>query len=306
MEEMQKIGDFTGKNGKINSFMKLMYITNDPEIAIFAEQCGVQRIFVDMEYLGKNERQGHLDTHKAKHTSNDVKRIKDAVTEAEVMVRINPLYHGSKKEIDEVLAAGANIIMLPMFTTALEVETFISLVSRRAKVCLLLETPQSLTRLDSILSMSDDIDEIHVGLNDLHLGMGLDFMFELLSSGLVEFAIEKIRSSGIKYGFGGIACLGQGAIPAEWILSEHARLGSEMVILSRTFHQNAKSLSDLMSKIDLKHEIDILQDAFLKYKKMDKGLLLKNREKFVATVNQMIHSKHSGDSNVKYKINDKL
>lgn len=37
--------------------LKLMYITNRPEVAVIAEQYGVDRIFVDMEYIGKADRQ---------------------------------------------------------------------------------------------------------------------------------------------------------------------------------------------------------------------------------------------------------
>ena len=37
------------------------------------------------------------------------------------------------------------------------------------------------------------------------------------------------------YGFGGIASLGKGIIPAEMIIKEHYRLGSTCAILSRSF-----------------------------------------------------------------------
>ena len=37
--------------------LKLMYITNRPDVAKIAEENGVDRIFVDMEYIGKAERQ---------------------------------------------------------------------------------------------------------------------------------------------------------------------------------------------------------------------------------------------------------
>lgn len=36
--------------------LKLMYITNDPAIARIAADAGVDRIFIDMEVLGKAER----------------------------------------------------------------------------------------------------------------------------------------------------------------------------------------------------------------------------------------------------------
>ena len=38
--------------------LKLMYITNRPEVAQIAEQAGVDWIFVDMEFIGKDARQG--------------------------------------------------------------------------------------------------------------------------------------------------------------------------------------------------------------------------------------------------------
>lgn len=38
--------------------LKLMYITDQPEIAQIAESAGVDRIFVDLEYIGKSDRQG--------------------------------------------------------------------------------------------------------------------------------------------------------------------------------------------------------------------------------------------------------
>ena len=42
--------------------LKLMYITNRPEVAQIAESAGVDRIFVDLEYIGKAQRQGGMDT----------------------------------------------------------------------------------------------------------------------------------------------------------------------------------------------------------------------------------------------------
>ena len=52
--------------------LKLMYITNRPEVAQIAEQAGVDWIFVDMEFIGKDARQGGLDTVQNHHTVEDV------------------------------------------------------------------------------------------------------------------------------------------------------------------------------------------------------------------------------------------
>ena len=41
--------------------LTLMYITNNPVIAQIAQEAGVDRIWIDMEYIGKDERQGGMD-----------------------------------------------------------------------------------------------------------------------------------------------------------------------------------------------------------------------------------------------------
>ena len=60
-------------------------------------------------------------------------------------------------------------------------------------------------------------------------------MFQLLADGTVEKLCKTIKAHGIKYGFGGIARVGYGALPAEFIMAEHYRLGSTAAILSRGF-----------------------------------------------------------------------
>ena len=220
--------------------LKLMYITNNPQVAKVAEENGVQRIFIDMEYIGKTDRQGGMNTVQNHHTVKDVLAIKSQVKKAQLMVRCNPIhdetenYLGSKKEIDQVVEAGADIIMLPYFKTVEEVSKFISIVDGRVRTMLLLETPEAVECIDQILEL-DGIDEIHIGLNDLSLGYGMKFMFELLVDGIVEKLCDKFKNKGLSYGFGGIAALGKGMLPSEKVIAEHYRLGSTCAILSRSF-----------------------------------------------------------------------
>ena len=211
-----------------------MHITPDPAVAQIAQKSGVDWVFVDLEILGKQDRQGHLDTVISGHSIDDVRAVRAVLDESKLVVRCNPVHEGLAVEIDAIVAAGADIIMLPFFTNADEVSTFVSLVAGRAQTCLLLETAEAVRNLDSILKVAG-IDRIHIGLNDLHLSLGLDFMFELLPNGVVESICDSIRSHGIPYGFGGVARLGQGALSADSILAEHFRLGSTAVILSRAF-----------------------------------------------------------------------
>lgn len=220
--------------------LTLMYITNNPITARIAQEAGVDRIWIDMEYIGKDARQGGMDTVKNHHTIDDIKLLRPIVTEAELMVRVNPIhdatsaYSDSKSEIEAAIQAGADVIMLPMFKTVDEVRKFVTFVGGRAKVQLLVETAEAVEMIDDILEVPG-IDEIHIGLNDLHLAYHMDFMFELICGDTIKTLCEKIRAKGIKYGFGGIARVGYGMLPAEYIIAEHYHLGSTAAILSRGF-----------------------------------------------------------------------
>ena len=238
--------------------LKLMYITNRPDIALIAEQNGVDRIFVDMEYIGKAERQGNLDTVKNHHTIHDIAVLRRVLTQSELLVRVNPIhdktdeYTSSEDEINASIEAGADIVMLPFFKTVAEVERFLRIVDGRVKTMLLLETPEAVEVLDQILALPG-IDEIHIGINDLSLGYGKRFMFELLTDGTVELLCRRIQQKGIFYGFGGIASLGRGLVPAEMIIKEHYRLGSGMAILSRSF-----------CNIDRYDNLDAIEEIFFR------------------------------------------
>ena len=220
--------------------LKLMYITNRPEIALIAEKNGVDRIFVDMEYIGKAERQGNLDTVQNHHTIHDISVLRSVLTQSELLVRVNPIhektseYTSSEEEIEASIQAGADIVMLPFFKSVAEVKRFLGIVNGRVRTMLLLETPEAVDVLDDILALPG-IDEIHIGINDLSIGYGKRFMFELLTDGTVEHLCRRIRQKGIFCGFGGIASLGRGLVPAELIIKEHYWLGSQMAILSRSF-----------------------------------------------------------------------
>lgn len=163
--------------------LKLMYITNRPDVASIAEKYGVDRIFVDMEFIGKDERQGGMDSVQNHHTIEDVKALRAVVREADLLVRVNPIhealsdYPSSSEEIEAVLEAGADFVMLPYFKTIEEIENFLSIVKGRAKTMLLLETREATALLDEILQI-DGIDEIHIGLNDLSISLGKAFLFK--------------------------------------------------------------------------------------------------------------------------------
>ena len=187
--------------------------------------------------------------------------MRGAIAKSELLVRCNPIYDGSKQEIEQIIAAGADIIMLPYFHTAEEAERFIETVNGRTKTVLLVETPEAVENIDDILAL--DIDEAHIGLNDLSLGYHKKFMFELLCDGTVERLCFKFRQKGIPYGFGGIASIGKGELPAELIIKEHYRLGSTRAILSRSF-------CDVCKASDLNTVKSVFTDGVEKIRKLER------------------------------------
>lgn len=215
----------------------MMYITNKPKVAQIAEKYTVDRIWVDLEKNGKALRQHGMNTVQSNHQIEDVSIIRDSISQAKLLVRVNPIYEKSKNEITEVIKRGADIIMLPYFSTVDEAKRFVDIVDGRANTILLLETIGAERKVDEIIE-GVDMDEIHIGLNDLHLQYGLDFMFELLANGKVEEIVKKIKRKNIPFGFGGIARLDEGMLPARHIIAEHYRLGSQMTILSRSFYDS--------------------------------------------------------------------
>ena len=223
--------------------LKLMYITNHTGVAQILDGYGVDRIFLDLEIIGKEKRQGHLDTVISRHSIDDVARLRKVIQNGKLLVRCNPIHENSKNEIEKIIHDGADIIMLPYFTQKREVEQFLDYVKGRIRTNLLFETPQAVENADEILKLGG-IDEVHIGLNDLHLGYGLTFMFELLTNGVVENLCQQFKKYGIPFGIGGIAALNKGALPSEYIIAEHYRLGSACAILSRSFC-NVKSFNTL-------------------------------------------------------------
>lgn len=215
----------------------LIQITNDPAFARRCDALEGMRLWVDLERLGKAERQAGRNTFISTHEIGDVARIKSQLRRSKLMVRVNPLNPGTRDEVEAVLDGGADMLMLPMFSNARELEDFSRLVDGRGPIVPLVETAAALASIQEWIT-TPGLGEVYVGLNDLHLSLGSRFMFEPLADGLVERVAVEASSRGVGFGFGGIARLEEGLLAGRDVLAEHLRLGSRAVILSRTFHNS--------------------------------------------------------------------
>lgn len=233
--------------------MNLMILAADPQSAIEAQNAGVDRIFYDLEWIGKAERQHGRNTVKSNNNIDNIPAVRKVLNKSELLVRTNPIHAYSKEEVEKAIVYGADVLMLPMVMDHHDVEQYVEMVAGRAKVCIMIETAAAMARLDKILAVPG-VDELFIGLNDLHISMGLTFMFELLSDGLVEYIAQKCNKVDMPFGFGGIARIGEGDLPSDNILGEHVRLGSTSVILSRTF-KGVVGVDKNARKIDLSEEV---------------------------------------------------
>lgn len=265
--------------------IQLMLLTSDPVFAKKAEACGVDRIFLDLEYINKADRQKGRNTFITKNTIEDIAPLREAIKSAQLLVRVNPINPLSKDEINAVCEAGADLIMLPMVYDDEDVKTFVELVDGRAKTVPMIETAPAMARIQDILAV-DGVDELYIGLNDLHIGLNLTFMFEVLSGGLLDYMAEQINKKGIPFGFGGMAKIGEGSLPAEKILAEHYRVGSSSVILSRTFRNEVDA--DGKAALNLEVEIEKIRREEEKIAQWSAEEFAKNRESVAQTVRKIV------------------
>lgn len=278
--------------------LDLMYITNNPLIAKIAIDANVSTIFVDMEYIGKEIRQKNIDSVKNHHTFGDIETIKSVINKSNastsLLARVNPIHENSQTEINTAIKCGADIIMLPMWKSIEEVKKFISFVDKKAKTYLLLETKEAVSIIDDVIKLGN-IDGIYIGLNDLHLSYNYSFMFEPLSNGLVDYLSSKITDAGIKFGFGGLARLGEGALPAERILAEHIRLKSSMVILSRSFcnYQITEDLKEIQDCFD--KGVSEIHSRYTTFCGRDNSFFEENRKKVKDIVDEIIDKRGNED-----------
>ena len=269
-----------------------MLMTNAPDIAAAAVAAGVDRVFVDLEIRGKAERQRGARTIISGHTLSDVRAVRAVVPEGQLLVRIDPPGDGMRAQVNSVIEAGADIVMLPYFTTVEEVREFVDAVGKRATTLLLVETAASLARIGPILAV-DGVDEVHVGLNDLHRSLGLSFMYEIVAAGLLDLVAEHVRSCGrtVRFGFGGGALLDakHPVTPAD-VLREHARLGSTMIILSRTFTGDASDVATLRQRVDLPNEVRRIREVLAQAHARSPEQVESDRRRIHATIWQAADS----------------
>ena len=226
----------------------LTLFTNDAALAALGDAGGVDRIGVDMERIGKGQRQGHLATWISDHAEGDLARIRPALSRARLFTRCNPVHAGLRAEIDRLIAAGVCVIMLPYFKTVAEAAAFVRFVDGRAHPVLRVETAEAAAVIAELCRI-DGVSEIHIGLNDMRLSLGWPSHFHVLVSDFLERICEPVLTAGHRLGIGGLGRAHDNdlPVPADLVVAQVARLHATASLVSRSFFR-APAPADLVAE----------------------------------------------------------
>lgn len=242
----------------------LTLMTNNLALAEAADRAGVDRIGIDLDRLGKTERQP-ANYRISDHRPTDLSALRRVVCRAKLFARTDPPHDRSADQINDLIARGAEAIMLPMFHHPDQASRFIDMVGGRAETILLVETAAAVVRLREVTEI-DGVDEITIGLNDLHLDLKLHSRFEIVASDLMKSIAATVNRSGIRFGFGGLGRVDDSMlpVPSSLVYPQYARLGATSALLARSFvkgplHELADAVA--MARQELARWSDATGDA---------------------------------------------
>ncbi|ELS00690.1 HpcH/HpaI aldolase/citrate lyase family protein [Xenococcus sp. PCC 7305] len=223
--------------------------TNDPQLASRAEKGGVSRIGLDLETLGKEKRQAGMNTWISCHHLSQLPVIKKKLSRAKLFARCNPLGNHSHKEVETLLAAGTEIIMLPNFKTAKEVSSMLDLINGRAQLIPLVERSEAVYNLEDIVKLN--IEEIHIGLNDLSIDLQEKNRLALLSKPIMDQISNIVITAKLKLGIGGVARANDESlpVPSNLIYARLAQLKATGALISRSFNIDKLSTKEIAEEI---------------------------------------------------------
>jgi 2-keto-3-deoxy-L-rhamnonate aldolase RhmA len=239
--------------------VELTLVTNKCLCARRAEYAGIDRIMIDLEKLGKAKRQCGRQLFLSDHYPSDIDRLRATLFVASIQVRVNSWNLQSILEINDVISRGAQIVMLPMVRDREQAARFVDAVNGRARTSLLIETGGALNDGEELLSVGG-IDEVHIGLNDLAIDLGREFIFDALADRLLDRIACLAALRHVRFGFGAVAGRACGTLPIdpEIIISEQTRLGASVAWLGRSYSHACEKLS----RSELAGEIRWIRNRF--------------------------------------------
>ncbi len=215
--------------------LELVLFENDPNDAERMVPAGISSFMVDMEVIGKNLRQLGFDTEIRPGTRNDLEAIAN-VDGATAWCRVNRYGAHTAAEIDDALAAGAKVLLLPMVTRLQEVEAMLGQVAGRCATGIMIETVEAVALAGQINQLG--LHFAFFGLNDFAISRGGGSPFRALVDGSVDAVREAMPDT--RLGVGGLTDIRCGhPIPARRLLEEFERLDCAFSFLRRSFRRDS-------------------------------------------------------------------
>ncbi|MFK7956403.1 MAG: aldolase/citrate lyase family protein [Lysobacterales bacterium] len=184
---------------------RLTLVTRDPIWSAAGARAGLEFIGVDIERLGKTERQiGIKNARINDHELSSLDVVAKAAPGVPLFARLNPLHTGTSVEIEEALRRGVSALMLPQFKNAAPLHEFFGMVAGRARVIPLLEDVAAMDHLDEILDLCVN-DELMFGINDFSRSLGLKHPMSMALHPDMETVARAAKAKGVPFGWGGIA-----------------------------------------------------------------------------------------------------
>jgi hypothetical protein len=212
--------------------LELLLFTHDSAYARAAVDGGMDAIVVDWEWRGKSGRQAGRDTEINRGTEDDLARMRDALDErATLICRINNWEEVREHEVERAVALGADEIWLPMVRELATVSAVLRQLAGRARLGVQVETADALDLGAALQAL--DLARVYIGLNDLHIDLGRDSLFDPLADGTVQ----RFRDSyGGRFGVAGFThpALGR-PIGCRLLLAEMAQLQCSFAVARRSF-----------------------------------------------------------------------
>lgn len=238
---------------------------------------GVNAIIVDFEQRGKADRQAGFDTQINYQTMQDLVALRRKMR-GPIFCRVNGP-EPTQSEIDEIIDADVQTLILPMVRTLDQIKHFLKCVGGRCETIVMIETLEALAGCGDWSDLG--VTQVYVGLNDLGIERGTSFIFTPIFDGLLD-RVRADSTSISKFGFGGLTLPWAGSpVPSLYLYQEMARLGCDFTFLRRSFYRDV---------VDLKPPVAIsaIQEELNHARRRSKAQEQKDRDIAVSMMKRMI------------------
>jgi hypothetical protein len=213
---------------------ELILFATEPGLVAAALAGGIGSFIADWETRGKERRQRGAGTEVNRDTPADLARLA-ALGAPRRYCRIDRFGAGTRREVEAAVEAGATCLFLPMVESPQQVETTRRWLDGRAELGILIETETAIRRAAELAAVAPG--PVYVGLNDLAISRGSDWLF----TAVADRTVERLRAAfpEHRFGFGGVTVADGGApLPCRLLLAEMARLGCSFSFLRRSFKRD--------------------------------------------------------------------